>query len=350
MNQKLVKRDDAGEMVATMLMSAILALMILRIWLELTGYPRVGRGIWHISHVLEGGLAMTLGQIIGLVWHGDRARKWSAIFFGVGFGWFIDEIGKFITTDYDYFFQPAFSLIYIVFILLFLVYWVLEREIPQDPRSLTYHVLNQMEDVADNNLSKTEKAKVVRNLKIIQESGTKSNRLLARQLMEIVLKSETRERTPGWVEYNWKRLSRIWYSVFKVKLFQYLLMILAAVFVGGAIADTVNLLARFNNKELFDYWIQGKELFSRADINMFTFKTVADGLTSLLFLGGLFWLSKRKKLRGINFFQYGLLVNIFFSSVFKFYFEQLSGVVGVISSVLIFLGLSRLKKDGFTGK
>jgi len=33
---------------------------------------------------------------------------------------FIDELGKFITSDNNYFFQPTISLIYIVFIIIFL--------------------------------------------------------------------------------------------------------------------------------------------------------------------------------------------------------------------------------------
>ena len=45
----------------------------------------------------------------------------AAIIAGLGFGTFIDEIGKFVTADNDYFFRPAVSLIYVVLVIVFLV-------------------------------------------------------------------------------------------------------------------------------------------------------------------------------------------------------------------------------------
>ena len=51
----------------------------------------------------------------------------AAIGGGVGFGLFVDEIGKFITRSNDYFFQPAVALIYVVFVSLFLIVHTIHR-------------------------------------------------------------------------------------------------------------------------------------------------------------------------------------------------------------------------------
>src|SRR5436309_1580890 len=44
----------------------------------------------------------------------------GAVIGGVGFGLFIDELGKFLTSDNNYFFKPTASLVYAIFIVLFL--------------------------------------------------------------------------------------------------------------------------------------------------------------------------------------------------------------------------------------
>ena len=46
---------------------------------------------------------------------------------GAGFGTFIDELGKFITRDHDYFFRPTAGLLYVIFVLLFLAFRALDR-------------------------------------------------------------------------------------------------------------------------------------------------------------------------------------------------------------------------------
>lgn len=92
----------------------------IRSFLALTGYPKFGGGSGlHIAHVLVGGAFMLLALVILLSFLSKRSRYLAAIAGGFGFGAFIDEMGKFVTIDNDYFFRPTVGLIYITFILLY---------------------------------------------------------------------------------------------------------------------------------------------------------------------------------------------------------------------------------------
>ncbi len=70
---------------------------------------------------------MMIALVLLLAFIGRHITFSAALMGGIGFGTFIDEFGKFITSDNNYFFQPTIALIYVVFVLLFLSFRELER-------------------------------------------------------------------------------------------------------------------------------------------------------------------------------------------------------------------------------
>ena len=60
---------------------------------------------------------------------GPVVRSLAAVVAGVGFGTFIDELGKFITHDNNYFFEPTFALIYVVFILMYVAFQAVQARV-----------------------------------------------------------------------------------------------------------------------------------------------------------------------------------------------------------------------------
>jgi len=64
---------------------------------------------------------MGVAIVIAQIHPGSRARRRSAVIGGIGFGLFIDEVGKFLTKNVNYFFRPAIAIIYAVFVVFFLV-------------------------------------------------------------------------------------------------------------------------------------------------------------------------------------------------------------------------------------
>ena len=102
------------------LVSAVVAVLLIRAYLMATGFPQIGGHGLHIAHMLFGGLLMVAALIASLAFLGPGVRVVAAIVGGAGFGAFIDELGKFITSDNDYFYRPTVALIYVVFVLLFI--------------------------------------------------------------------------------------------------------------------------------------------------------------------------------------------------------------------------------------
>ena len=64
----------------------------------------------HISHVLWGGLLMALAFVVLMTFIGPVVRRFAVLLSVFGFGLFIDEVGKFVTSDYDYFWEPTAAL------------------------------------------------------------------------------------------------------------------------------------------------------------------------------------------------------------------------------------------------
>jgi hypothetical protein len=115
----LVRAADA-DLLDTFLISAVATIVVIRIFLEATGYPQLGGGGLHIAHVLWGGLGMLAAIVLLLLYTTSTTRLVAAVAGGAGFGAFVDELGKFVTSDNDYFFKPTAAILYALFVVLFL--------------------------------------------------------------------------------------------------------------------------------------------------------------------------------------------------------------------------------------
>lgn len=142
--QTVVRDERAGDLLEMMLVIAVVTVLCIRGFLRLTGYPQLGGGGLHIAHMLWGGLGMLAAIVLLLSFWNPAMRQFCAFLAGVGFGFFIDELGKFITSDNDYFFQPTIALMYILFVALFLSI----RMIHRSPLTAGEVAANEMIDAA----------------------------------------------------------------------------------------------------------------------------------------------------------------------------------------------------------
>ncbi|QEU92504.1 hypothetical protein CP970_17735 [Streptomyces kanamyceticus] len=125
-----MRAADAAVPLNVFALTGIATVLVTRAFLAQAGYPKLGGGgdsQLHIAHMLWGGLLMMAAILLTLGFLGRAARLTGAFVGGVGFGLFIDEIGKQITDEPGYFYQPAAGIIYLSFALLLLLAHALRR-------------------------------------------------------------------------------------------------------------------------------------------------------------------------------------------------------------------------------
>jgi len=109
--------------------------------------------------------------------------------------------------------------------------------------------------------------------------------------------------------------------------------------------DAANVLLNPHRLILIQTYYSHYDFFTKADVYMITLKFIVEIIVAIFYLFGLInWLNK-KTLRGIKFYQWGLLINIFIGSIFKFYFEQFSGLFGLILSLIVYYSLRRFNSE-----
>ena len=107
--------------------SSVATILLVRGILAATGWPQLGGGKIHFAHLLWGGIGMLLAFILFMAMQGRLWDFLATLSAGIGFGLFLDELGKFITSDNDYFFQPAVAIMYVLFVVLFFLFRWLGR-------------------------------------------------------------------------------------------------------------------------------------------------------------------------------------------------------------------------------
>ena len=112
----LTRNSEAGELLELFLVAAVCSVLGIRAFLAAAGYPQLGGDGLHIAHMLWGGVFMLVAFILLFTFLGGALDRLAAILAGVGFGTFIDELGKFVTSDNDYFYEPTIGLIYVIFV------------------------------------------------------------------------------------------------------------------------------------------------------------------------------------------------------------------------------------------
>jgi hypothetical protein len=152
---------ELGELLDTFLVCSVATILVIRLQLYLTNYPQLGGHGLHIAHVLWGGLAMMVAIVTAISFITRAARQVAAVVGGIGFGFFIDELGKFITSDVNYFFKPTAALIYIIFIAMWLSFRALQRHRGFSQREYLVNAIEYVKEAAVRDLDVIERRRAL---------------------------------------------------------------------------------------------------------------------------------------------------------------------------------------------
>jgi len=339
-------RKEASEYVAWMMMWGVVGLLGTRLYLNLKDWPIVGGQVWHIAHILWGGLGMLIGGLINFMFYGKRAKRISATISGLGLGLFIDEAGKFLSRDNDYFFQPAVMVMYVVFMGLFLIYKYVERHQIKSEATLLHSILEDFEDIIREDLDKEEKERLIERIEKLSKSENKTYLKVYSGLKEIVNEVEAKE-VP-----NDNRLVQTYQSgkewmmkkVLNKRSFKATLLLFAGVYIIRWVYDAG--VVMLTEKKLFDVFLGDYEYFLSVDGWFLGAKVFFDGITAI-FLGlGIQAILFRKRRKALLMFEYGILVNIFCRRYLGFNFEQFAGLVDLATDVAILAYIQEMKRLG----
>ena len=204
-----VRRPNSDTYLLLTLLSFALSVSLTRLFLALTGYPQLGGGVLHISHVLWGGLCLFVAALLPLLVANRWVYRVTAILGGIGIGLFIDEVGKFMTASYDYFYAPAAPIIYAFFLICVLVYLQISKPRPRHPRSELYATLELLEEVLDHDLDEKEQREIKDRLAFVIEQGDNPDLTnLAQGLFDYFNTNELvlTPTHPGWLQRAITRL------------------------------------------------------------------------------------------------------------------------------------------------
>lgn len=97
-----LRNRQLNSLLELFLVASVSSVLVIRFVLAASGYPQLGGSSLHIAHMLWGGLLMLVALVFLLAFLGRRIQVLAALLGGLGFGTFLDELGKFITRATNY--------------------------------------------------------------------------------------------------------------------------------------------------------------------------------------------------------------------------------------------------------
>ena len=334
---------DTRRLLDTLLVCAVATILVIRTQLWLSNYPQLGGHGLHIAHLLWGGLGMLVAIVVLVTLLSPVARVVGAVLGGVGLGFFIDELGKFVTSDNNYFFKPTAAIIYIFFIVFYLAGRALLERRPLSERERVVNALELAKDAAAGGMDASEQRRALSLLKGVGDSNPLV--LSVRALLE---SAPVVDEQPPSLMSRILQGSRVRYARLTTK--RWFIRVVVAFFVLwalGSLIENASLLLTLEAHLTGQHAVRLEgTISSRAGHFGFvrSANLAASILSGLLVIWGLVLL-RRSRRAAYAMFERALLVSLFLTQVFVFLETQFGACIGFVFDVVLLLTV-RFMLDG----
>lgn len=350
-NRSPIIQNRVNEYLLITLISFASSVSLTRLFLYITGYPQLGGGELHIAHVLWGGLFLFVGTLLPIVFSNRWSLDFSALFSGIGIGLFIDEVGKFITQNNNYFYPSAAPIIYAFFLLTVLLYLELRRPKQKTSRVLLYESFQELEEMLDNDLSIKEHRNIILKLNqvIISSDSNDRDKMLATAITQYLLNREDIivPHKPAFFEkwsFRFRKFESKWMTKKRTRLLLSSLLMIWGIY---SMAEPFILIKAINSPETIEFILQNlinqNLVKNESGLTWYQAQIGLEGVLGILGIISGFLLLIQKDQIGTKIGIATLLVTLSFANLLLFYFDQFSTIFNAIGQLLILIILLRYR-------
>jgi hypothetical protein len=279
-------------------------------------------------------MLIALGILLSVL--GRSIRVPAAVIGGVGFGFFIDELGKFITDDNDYFFKPAAGIIYLVFVVLFLVTRALQGRPGLTAHESLVNAIDTITEAARHDLSERDRREALRMLDRADPSDP-----LVEPTRRLLGEIEAVPTPPPRLYERWAMAVRDLYE--RIVDTRWFPRVLGGIFVFWAAASVLEMIALvfaagFSLEGVDNSPISINDVLETDNPSFFSVASVAASFAvGVLVIAGALRLRARDRIGAYRMFERAMLVQIFVADFFSFVESQFSAVFGVAIDILLLI-------------
>jgi hypothetical protein len=344
-----VRRSEADGDVLLMLLSFAASVVVTRVFLQLTGFPKLGgnSGL-HIAHVLWGGLLLFIATLLPLIFANQWVFPVTAILSGIGVGLFIDEVGKFITATNDYFYPAAAPIIYGFFLLTVLLYFQIRRRRRVDTRGELYYALTELMEAIDQDLDTVEKERIEQRLSKVKNNATVPVQAqLAQELLDFLHSDKliVVEHRPTWLERQINRLKRFEARSFTQPMHRALLIAGMLLFGLLALSEPARILANLSNaSDATARLLQLGLIRSPSESSWFALRMILEAIAGGMLFASAVLLILRQDRRGVLLGLIGMLFYLITVNLVVLYFDQFTFILATVIEFGFFMGMLRYRQ------